>query len=154
MISRSFDGELVARVAEKFGFHAVRGSSTRGGARALLGMHSLLEQGEAVVFTIDGPRGPRYVAKPGPVVLARNTGVPIWAFHIAIERAWVLRSWDRLLLPKPFSRARMCMSSPLQVEPDASHEKMAEYHAEMQARLDAMREKSEAQMLALTGRNA
>lgn len=154
MISSSFDGELVARVAKKFGFRAVRGSSTRGGARALLGMHTMLKQGEAVVFTIDGPRGPRYVAKPGPVMLARNTGASIWAFHIALERAWVLRSWDRMMLPKPFSRALLCVSNPIWVEADANDEKMAECHAEMQVRLDAMREKSEARMRAMTGRNA
>jgi len=154
MISSSFDGEYIARVAEKFGFRAVRGSSTRGGARALLGMHTVLEQGAAVVFTIDGPKGPRYVAKPGPVVLARNTGAPIWAFHIAVDRAWVLRSWDRLMLPKPFSRALLCVSTATRVPADATSEQLAEYHAEMQAKLDAMREKSEAGMLAMTGRNA
>ncbi len=154
MISSSFDGEYIARVAEKFGYQTTRGSSTRGGARALLGMHRLLERGTAVVFTIDGPRGPRYVAKPGPVMLARNTGAPIWAFHIAIEKAWVLRSWDRLMIPKPFSRALLCISTALRVPADANEEQMAQYHAQMQAMLDAVREKSEAGMRAMTGRNA
>jgi lysophospholipid acyltransferase (LPLAT)-like uncharacterized protein len=87
MTSQSFDGEYIARIIERFGFPAVRGSSSRGGVRALLGMHKVLDQGSSVAFTIDGPRGPLYVAKPGPVLLARNTGVPIYCFHIAVEKA-------------------------------------------------------------------
>ena len=77
MTSRSFDGEYIARIIQKLGFTAVRGSSSRGAVGALIGMRQQLEQGHGVVFTIDGPRGPRYVAKPGPVLLAKKTGVPI-----------------------------------------------------------------------------
>jgi lysophospholipid acyltransferase (LPLAT)-like uncharacterized protein len=73
MTSQSFDGEYIARIIERFGFSAPRGSSSRGGVRALLGMHKIIDQGLSVAFTIDGPRGPMYVAKPGPVLLARNT---------------------------------------------------------------------------------
>src|SRR5882672_4027063 len=75
MTSLSFDGEFIARIIEKLGFRAVRGSSSRGAVGALLGMRREVEGGEAVAFTIDGPRGPRYVAKPGPVLLAQATGV-------------------------------------------------------------------------------
>jgi lysophospholipid acyltransferase (LPLAT)-like uncharacterized protein len=154
MTSSSFDGEYIARIIEKFGFRAVRGSSTRGGVRALLGMHKLIEQGQTVIFTIDGPRGPRYVAKPGPVLLARNTGVPVRAFHVALERAWVFNSWDRFMLPKPFSRALLRVGSPIAVEADATSEQISDYHAQMQAKLDSLRETSEASMRAATGRNA
>jgi lysophospholipid acyltransferase (LPLAT)-like uncharacterized protein len=154
MTSSSFDGEYIARIIEKFGFGAVRGSSTRGAVRALLGMHTVIEQGQPVAFTIDGPKGPRYVAKPGPVLLARNTGVPIVPFHVAVERAWVLRSWDRFMIPKPFSRLLLRVGSPIFVEADARSERISEHHAQMQATLDRIRETSEAAMLAATGRNA
>src|SRR5215470_330478 len=95
MTSRSFDGEYIARIISHFGYEPVRGSSSRGGVRALLGMHRVIDAGRAVAFTIDGPRGPMYVAKPGPVLLARNTETPIVAFHIAAEKCWELNSWDR-----------------------------------------------------------
>ena len=92
--SRSFDGEYIARIIELFGFSAVRGSSSRGGSGALLGMNRVLANGHIAAFTIDGPRGPRYVAKPGPVLLAKMSGVPILCFYLAVERPWILRSWD------------------------------------------------------------
>jgi lysophospholipid acyltransferase (LPLAT)-like uncharacterized protein len=144
MTSSSFDGEYIARVIEKFGYQAVRGSSTRGGVRALLGMHTVIEDGRAAAFTIDGPRGPAYIAKPGPVLLARNTQTPIVAFHAAVERAWELNSWDRFLIPKPFSRVYLRISRMMAIPPDASHGDLARYHAEMQAALDRMRRETEA----------
>src|ERR1700747_3856483 len=98
MSSDSFDGEYTGRIMQKFGFVKVRGSSSKGAVRALLGMRRVLEQGWTVAFTIDGPRGPRYVAKPGPVLLARTTCVPMSAFHIALDRAWILKTWAGLLV--------------------------------------------------------
>ncbi|MFB3917153.1 MAG: lysophospholipid acyltransferase family protein [Terriglobales bacterium] len=144
MTSRSFDGEYIARIIERFGFSAVRGSSSRGAVRALLGMHKIVERGQAVAFTIDGPRGPRYVAKPGPVLLARHTGVPIIAFHLAVENVWVLNSWDGFMIPKPFSRVLMRVSKLIQVPPDANSDAMARYHAEMQAALERVRDFADA----------
>ena len=144
MTSSSFDGEYIARIIEKFGYRAVRGSSTRGGVRALLGMHTELEEGRSVAFTIDGPRGPRYVAKPGPVLLARNTQLPIIAFHTAVERTWVLNSWDGFMIPKPFSRVLLKISALIAVPSDADHAALDRYHADMQAALDRARETSEA----------
>ena len=143
MTSSSFDGEYIARIIRKFGFEAVRGSSTRGGVRALLGMHTICEDGRTAAFTIDGPKGPRYVAKPGPVLLARNTQTPLVAFYLAVERAWVLNSWDRLMIPKPFSQVALHISRMMQVPKDAGHEQLAVYHAEMQAALDRVRESAE-----------
>lgn len=144
MTSSSFDGEYIARIIEKFGYEAVRGSSTRGGVRALLGMHGVIEDRRAAAFTIDGPRGPRYVAKPGPVLLARNTRVPVVAFHVAVERAWILNSWDRLLIPKPFSRVALHISRTMPVRTEAGSAELQQCHAEMQAALDRMRGQSEA----------
>ncbi|HKW74351.1 MAG TPA: lysophospholipid acyltransferase family protein [Terriglobales bacterium] len=144
MTSRSFDGEYIARIIEKLGFAAVRGSSSRGAVGALLGMRRELEMGHPVAFTIDGPRGPRYVAKPGPVLLAKKTGVPIDCFYVAPEKAWVLNSWDRMLIPKPFSRACVYMSSPILVPGDASDELVNALHQQMQETLERCREGAEA----------
>ena len=143
MTSQSFDGEYIARIIQKFGFVPVRGSSTRGGVRALLGMRRETDQGWTVAFTIDGPRGPRYVAKPGPVLLARTTGVPMVVFHIALEKAWTLNTWDQLMIPKPFSRALMRISRRMPVPPQASDQEMERIHEELQAALDRVREFAE-----------
>lgn len=136
MTSQSRDGEFIARVIRRFGFVPVRGSSSRGGQRALLEMNQLLAEGHAVAFTIDGPRGPRYVAKRGPVLLARMSGAAITAFYVAVERAWVLNTWDRLVIPKPFSRIYVRFARKIFVPSDADDAALEQYHAEMQAALD------------------
>ena len=136
MVSRSFDGEFIARTIERLGFVAVRGSSSRGGAQGLLGLKSQLEQGNPVVFTIDGPRGPKYVAKPGPVLLSRTTVLPMVAFYVAVEGPWVLKTWDALIIPKPFSRALVRFSAKMRVPPNANDTQMADFHGELQAALD------------------
>ena len=146
MISRSFDGEYVARILERLGYRTVRGSSSRGAVGALIGMRRELEQGHPAIFTIDGPRGPRYVAKPGPVMLAKKTGQPISCFYIAVERAWILNSWDRMIIPKPFSRACAYFSGPMAVAADASEEQMNTLHRQMQETLERCRRKAEEQM--------
>jgi lysophospholipid acyltransferase (LPLAT)-like uncharacterized protein len=144
MISSSFDGEYITRILRKLGFGAVRGSSTRGGAVALKGMHDELAAGRSVAFTIDGPRGPRFVAKPGPVLLARNTGCPIVCFHFGVEERWTLSSWDAMLIPKPFSRVCLRMARLIRVPPDADDPALARLHAEMQQALDRVRDYAEA----------
>ena len=117
--SRSFDGEYIARIIELFGFSAVRGSSSRGGSGALLGMNRVLANGHIAAFTIDGPRGPCYVAKPGPVLLAKMSGVPILCFYLAVERPWLLRSWDRMMVPRPFSKVHVRWTKLIQVPAEA-----------------------------------
>ena len=149
MISRSFDGELIARILATLGFRSVRGSSSRGAIGALIGMRQEIELGHPVVFTIDGPRGPRYVAKRGPVLLARHTGQPISCFYIAVERAWVLKSWDRMIIPKPFSRACMYGTGPMYVPPEATEEQMEALHQQMQEALDRCRKEAEARFATL-----
>lgn len=104
LISQSFDGELISRTLGLLGYNSVRGSSSRGGAAGLLALQSVLESGLPVVFTADGPRGPIYQTKIGPVKLAQMTGEPIGSFYLLPEHAWTLNSWDRFLIPKPFSR--------------------------------------------------
>ena len=136
MVSRSFDGEYIARTIEKLGFFAVRGSSSRGGGSALLGLKKHLEQGLPVAFTIDGPRGPKYVAKPGPVLLSRTSSLPMAAFYVAIDDAWVLHTWDELVIPKPFSKALVRVSAKMRVPADAGDAQMAEFHNQLQVALE------------------
>ena len=104
LISQSFDGELIARTLGLLGYGTVRGSSSRGGAAGLLALQGVLKSGLPVVFTADGPRGPIYQTKIGPVKLAQMTGEEIGSFYLLPERAWVMQSWDQFLIPKPFSR--------------------------------------------------
>ena len=146
MSSDSFDGEYTGRIMRKFGFVKVRGSSSRGAVRALLSMRRELEQGWKVAFTIDGPRGPRYVVKPGPVSLARSTAIPMVVFHIAVDRAWVLNTWDRLMIPKPFSRALMRVSRKISVPRKIDDSEADRYQADLQAALDRVREFAEANL--------
>jgi lysophospholipid acyltransferase (LPLAT)-like uncharacterized protein len=143
MTSRSFDGEYIARIIQKLGFVPVRGSSNRGAVRALLELRRGADQGSAVAFTIDGPRGPRYIAKPGPVLLSRATGLPMSAFYIALDDAWVLNTWDAFMIPKPFSRALIRMSRRIVVPAEADNEEMDRLHGELQASLDRVREFAE-----------
>lgn len=141
--SDSFDGEYTGRIMRKFGFVKVRGSSSRGAVRAVLGMRRELEAGWVVAFTIDGPRGPRHVVKPGPVLLARATGVPMVGFHIAVDKAWVLNTWDKLIIPKPFSHALMRVCREIPVPPDADQSQQDACQAELQSALDRTREFAE-----------
>jgi hypothetical protein len=143
MSSDSFDGEWTGRIIRKFGFVKVRGSSSRGAVRALLGMRRELEQGWAVAFTIDGPRGPRFVAKPGPVLLARATGAPMVAFHIALEKPWILNTWDGSMIPKPFSRALMRVSRQIVVPADVDDSQKERFHTQLQAALERVQEFAE-----------
>ena len=144
MSSDSFDGEYTGRIIRKFGFVKVRGSSSRGAVRALLGMRKVLEQGWPVAFTIDGPRGPRYVAKPGPVLLSRTTRVPLVAFHIAVKDAWILKTWDGCMIPKPFSTALMRVGRQITVPAKADDAQMESSFRELQSSLDRVREFAEA----------
>jgi lysophospholipid acyltransferase (LPLAT)-like uncharacterized protein len=104
LISRSFDGELITRILLMFGFGAVRGSSSRGAREGLVGLKKVIESGRTAIFTADGPLGPIYQTKMGPIKLAQMTGAPIGAFHLEPKRAWTINSWDRFLVPKPFTR--------------------------------------------------
>lgn len=146
MISRSFDGECIARVVEKLGFRPVRGSSSRGGVSALMGMRRELQEGHPAVFTADGPRGPLYVAKPGAILLSRKTSYKICCFHIALERAWILKSWDRMMIPKPFSRASFYITSPLSVPTNLPDDQLETWRLKLQADLDRARQGAEAKL--------
>ena len=104
LISRSFDGELIARTVERLGFVAVRGSSSREALSGLRHLHRAYLEGRFCAITADGPRGPAMAAKPGAAQLARLVHTTVGAFYVHPHRAWELASWDRFLIPKPFSR--------------------------------------------------
>lgn len=117
MTSQNFDGEWIARLMARFGYEAARGSTSRGGARALVQMKRAAARGKPVAFTVDGPRGPARVAQPGAVWLAGATGQPIVPFHIEASRAWTARSWDGSLVPKPGARLAIAIGAPIEVPP-------------------------------------
>ncbi len=144
MSSDSYDGEYMGRIIHKFGFVAVKGSSSRNAVRALLGLRRALEEGWTVAFTLDGPRGPRRKVKPGPVALARSSGLAMTMFHAAVDKAWVLNSWDRLMIPKPFSRVLVRFGKLIPVPEDATDEDLERYTGELQAALDRVCEFAEA----------
>ncbi len=144
MTSRNFDGEYIARIIERHGYGAARGSSSRGASRALVEMIRALENGRDAAFTIDGPRGPRFAAKPGSVLLAKATGAAILCFHIALRRAYVFsRSWDQTQAPYPFSRAAIFIGPPILVSPDAGEDGQARKLQEVQATLDELKSRGE-----------
>jgi lysophospholipid acyltransferase (LPLAT)-like uncharacterized protein len=116
LISEHGDGEIIARIAHSLGYRSVRGSSSRGGERALLGTASVLEQGHDVAFTPDGPRGPRESFAPGALIVSQRTGAPVVLITVEARRAWRLTSWDRFLIPKPFSRVTIAYADPLRVD--------------------------------------
>jgi len=136
MSSFSYDGEYMGRIIRRFGFVAVKGSSSRNPVRALLGLRRALDDGWTVAFTLDGPRGPRREVKPGPAGLARSSGRPMTAFHAAVDKAWVLRSWDQMLIPKPFSRVLVRVGRLITVPADAGDADLDRYSAELQSTLD------------------
>jgi lysophospholipid acyltransferase (LPLAT)-like uncharacterized protein len=144
MSSRSRDAEYTARFIKRFGYGTARGSATRGGSRALAEMAECLKCGMDVAFTIDGPRGPAYVAKPGAVTLARHTGQAILPFHIAARRYVELPSWDRLQIPLPFTRALTLVAEPIYVSRDATPDEVAAKQIELQSSLDHLRSEAEA----------
>lgn len=141
--STSFDSEYTARCIQRFGFGIIKGSSTRGGIQALVGMIRMMKQGFAMAFTLDGPKGPRYEAKSGPVLLAKKTGNPLVPFVIECKRFWTIKSWDRLQIPKPFTRARLMVGEPVYVEQDARDDRLEEKRQELQTELDKLVEDGE-----------
>jgi lysophospholipid acyltransferase (LPLAT)-like uncharacterized protein len=119
LISRSFDGELIARTVERLGFVAIRGSSSRDGASGLRNLQRAYLSGHYCAITADGPRGPAQVAKPGVTQLAKLVDSTVSAIYVHPEKAWELRSWDRFLIPKPFSRVTIAWTTQVPAEQSA-----------------------------------
>ena len=119
MTSENFDGEWVARLMSRFGYRAARGSTSRGGARALARLRREMASGHPAAFTVDGPRGPARRAQPGAVWLASVTGNPIVPFHIEASQFWTVKSWDRHQIPKPGSEVAVAIGEPIEIAPAA-----------------------------------
>lgn len=140
----NFDGQWTRRVIERLGFRTVQGSSTRGAIEGLSAMAKKLEEGRHVALTIDGPRGPRYVAKPGAVILARRTARPISVFHIGVKWGHTFRkSWDQFRIPYPFSRVVMFVAPPIRMPAGADSGTVKAKQAEIQAALERVRDIAE-----------
>lgn len=139
MSGHNFDAQYTRRAIEKHGYGTARGSASHGAVRALVGMVRAIRHGSDTAFTIDGPRGPRFVAKPGAVMLAKATGAAILCFHIRPARSWVFsKSWDQTEIPRPFSRAAIFIAPPITVPSDADDAGQAAKLAEVQAALDSL----------------
>jgi len=144
MISRHADGEVIARIAERLGSRTVRGSSTRGGATALMEMVEVLRAGGHGVITPDGPRGPREVAQAGAVFAASRAGVPIVPIGAASPGGWTLRSWDRFRIPRPFARVSMVLGEPLRFPADLEGEALEAFRLRFEEALRAANGRAEA----------
>jgi lysophospholipid acyltransferase (LPLAT)-like uncharacterized protein len=132
------DARTMARVIERFGYGIARGSSTRGAKRAVVTMLREIRRNKDVAFSIDGPRGPRYIAKPGAVWIASKTGAAIFPFHLSAEKKWVINSWDHFHIPKPFSRVLVLMGIPIYVREDAGESELSQSQQLLQHSLEDM----------------
>jgi lysophospholipid acyltransferase (LPLAT)-like uncharacterized protein len=138
MISENFDGEWIARIIERFGFRTSRGSTSRGGRRALLQLKRDMEQGHASGFAVDGPRGPARQAQPGAVWLAKLTGNPVVPFHIEASSSWTLNSWDRTQIPRPFATVAVAVGAPIEVPEDADEDALEAKRLDLERALQAL----------------
>lgn len=138
MSSESFDSEYTARFIQRFGYGIIKGSSTRGGIRALTEMIRIMRQGFPTAFTLDGPKGPRYIVKAGACLLAKKSGNPILPFSIEAKKFWKVNSWDLLQIPKPFSRAKVFIDKPVYVSAEANDEEIENKRLELQNSLDEL----------------
>jgi lysophospholipid acyltransferase (LPLAT)-like uncharacterized protein len=129
IISEHKDGEILARVMHALGCRTVRGSTSRGAARALLGACRELESGYDLAITPDGPRGPARSVAPGSVIIAQRTGAAMIPVAASANRAWHLRSWDRFMIPKPFARVTVAYGDPIRVAADSPREATREIDA-------------------------
>jgi lysophospholipid acyltransferase (LPLAT)-like uncharacterized protein len=140
--SENFDGEWIARIIRRFGYDTARGSTSRGGARALAQLRRDMRAGRPAAFTIDGPRGPNRVAQPGAIWLASAAGQPIIPFHIEASSSWTVKSWDRHQVPKPGSDVAIAIGDPIDVPAGADEEVIETYRQELERRLARLEEQA------------
>jgi len=135
MISRSRDGDIIADVVRRLNFRPVRGSSSRGGREALASLVGDLAEHPLAVHAVDGPQGPRGVVKAGLISMAKLSGAPIFPVYVSVDRAWVLKSWDRFIIPKPFSRVVIRWDGPIPVPPDLNETAFEALRREIERRM-------------------
>ncbi len=137
LLSPSQDGEIASRALDRWGIGSVRGSASRGGARGFLALVHAFRKGADLGLVPDGPRGPRRVAKPGVVHVARATGALLFPVSYAASHGRFLRSWDRLFVPRPFARVCFVIGTPMTVPRDADDGAIEDYRVELERRLTA-----------------
>ena len=142
--SENFDGEWIARIIQRFGFGTARGSSSRGGLRAMLQLVRDMEKGRPAAFTLDGPRGPARVAQPGAIWLARATGNPVVPFHMEASKRWTASSWDHTQIPKPFTTVAVAIGEPLEVAGDATDQQLETARQDLERRLRRLEDRAAA----------
>jgi lysophospholipid acyltransferase (LPLAT)-like uncharacterized protein len=142
--SDNFDGEWIARIITRFGFGTARGSTSRGGRRAMLQLVRNMRDGLPAGFTLDGPRGPARVAQPGALWLARETGNPVLPFHLEASSHWTMKSWDATQIPKPFSTVALVVGEPLVIPRESADESLDAYRDELERRLRALESRAHA----------
>ena len=138
LISRHRDGELISRIMSRFGYHSVRGSSTRGGTAALRQLIKLGRSGVDIAITPDGPKGPRYVAQPGVIQIAKVTGLPILPLTFSCSKKKLFASWDRFLVPYPFGQGVFLWGSPIWVPREADSAEMEAKRRELETALNRL----------------
>ena len=138
MISQHTDGEYITRVVERLGFTTIRGSTTRGGAKALLKMIKGSKEGTVLAITPDGPKGPRFIVQPGIIYLSQKTGFPIVPASLGLTSYWELPSWDKFRIPKPFSKAALICGEPIHIPPKLNKSEVEEYRILLEKRLKEM----------------
>ena len=138
LVSQHRDGEYITRVVRRWGYTAVRGSSTRGGLEALRELIQHVRDGRSLAITPDGPKGPREKMKPGPVLIAQRTGAPIIPVVSGADRAWFFGGWDRFLVPKPFARLQISYGEPVFVPRRAGEDEIAAISDDVERRLGAL----------------
>ncbi len=135
LISRSQDGRFIAKVIEMLGIGSIAGSSSRGGTEALLHINRVVKEGAHVVFTPDGPKGPIYKAKSGAILAASNTGAPLVPTALAASSSWTFGSWDKMFLPKPFSKVVMYVGEKIEVPAGISDAEVETYQLKLEKAL-------------------
>jgi len=146
--SENFDGEWIAGIIERFGYGTARGSSSRGGRKALLQLKRDMAAGRPAGFTLDGPRGPARVAQPGAVWLASVSGNPVLPFHLEADRHWTVGSWDQTQVPKPYATVAIAMGEPIEVPPGLGEDGIESARQLLESRLRGLEERA----LVLLGR--
>lgn len=146
MISENFDGEWIARIIEQFGFRTARGSTSRGGQRAMLQLKREMERGYPSGFAVDGPRGPARKVQPGAIWLAKLTGNPVVPFHMEASKYWSLNSWDRTQIPRPFSTVALTVGAPIDVPAGADDAALEAKRMELEQALFALEMRASAML--------
>ena len=138
LISQHRDGEIIARIIKKLGFGTVRGSTTKGGFKAIIQMVNKANEGHDLAITPDGPKGPAFKVQPGAAVIAQRSQIPIIPITSSAEKKWVLKSWDSFNIPKPFTRAVIIIGKPIYVSGEISPEEIDLKNSELGRNLNQL----------------